>query len=172
MKRIIYLLLFLVATSNLLCACKPLNPPCNPYGPGEGRDPDPSQSYPVVCEDYYNRYQIADNVNVFLSDRGTLYWYNAATGLCPKICWANLILRSDGYYIRVYRMIRGEMQQIQVLDTRDHFNVTYDILLCDTHSPDDLYPRKISISRIGFGALTVKLLSPTNTSVADEVYYM
>ena len=187
MKKIIYLLLFCVATANVLCACNHRNEPCDPYNQGrtyydgrgngetEGDNPDVNNQdgkNPMVCDDYYNRYQLADGVNIFLSESGTLYWYDAGIGLCPKVCWADLSIRRDGYYVRVYRLIKGEMRQVDVFDSREHFRVYYDILLCDTKSPDRLYPRRIEINNTSYSYVFIYLLSLGSTTKADETYHL
>lgn len=188
MKKIIFLLL--LATSLMSCSRNYGNPPYNPYGYGgtrpgsmpgsgqtEGENPNVNNSdqrNPAVCEDYYNRYQLADGVNIFLSECGTLYWYNASAKICPKICWADLSLRRDGYYIRVYRMIHGEMREVEVLDCREYFCREYNILLCDLQNPDFLYQRRIQVnhSNVEYSEVAVYLRSMTSHYGVDETFIM
>ena len=178
MKKIIYLLLVLTVTCSTSCAREHYNEPYGPnYRDGQTERDNPTVdnsegTHPLVCDDYYNRYNLADGVNVFLSDCGTLYWYDAALDLCPKICWADLSLRRDGYFIRVYRLIRGNMREVAVYDTREIIHVTYDVLICDIASPDYLYPRRVEIAHVCNNDVLVRLLSVRNYNIADEVYHM
>jgi len=188
MKKIIYLLLS--AACLLSCSHSYGNPPCDPYGYGytyhggrpgsgqpEGDNPNvdnSGQRNPGVCEDYYYRYQLADGVNIFLSECGTLYWYNATAQVCPKVCWADLALRRDGYFLRVYRMVGGAMREVEVLDCRQFFCREYNILLCDLQNPDYLYQRRIEVvnSNSTNSVVVVSLCSMTSHAGVDETYLM
>ena len=186
MKRIIYLLLIAVATIGVSCS-RGYNQPDNPYEDGrthsggnnggrtEGDNPsvdNPQDRNPAVCDDYYNRYQLVDNVNIFLSEYGTLYWYNSSVELCPKICWADLSLRREGYYLTIYRLVRGEMREMEVYDCRESFYEQFDILLCDPENPDYIYQRKIRVSHSSSAAVLVELLSIQNSYSVDERFFM
>ena len=185
MKKIICLLLVLATLCSV--SCKPRgNEPYNPYengntygpgsgGPTEGDNPtvnNPDGQSPSVCDDYYNRYSLVDGVNIFLSEYGTLYWYDANLELCPKLCWADLSLRRDGYFIRVYRLVQGEMRQVEVLDTREFVCKIYNILLCDPKSPDYLYPRVIEVIHSSEAATKVGLRSNKTYGALDEYFFM
>ena len=140
-----------------LVSCHPYQPygPYDRYGGGypgsgrpEGSDPiinNGNPSNPGICDDYLNRNKLVDGVNVFLSDYGTLYWYDAGADRCQKLCWADVSVRRVGYYIYIYRYISGEMREFKVYDSREDFSVRLNVLACNTASPDYLIPRVVVV---------------------------
>ena len=189
MKRIIYLLLICVATCGTSCARDHRGEPCNPYYPGdtyrpgngngetEGENPSTNNSDnqdPRVCEDYYNRYLLADGVNIFLSEHGTLYWcyWVDQEPVCPKICWADLSLRRDGNFIRVYRLINGEMRQVECLECGKFVARKYRVLFCPLEYPDYLLSRTITIVNPSGTSVVVEVTSPTDEYKVDEYLHM
>ena len=111
MKKIIFSLL--IATLCCSC-CEWHNRPVDPYwGQGTPEPNDPithtwNQSY-GVCEDYANRYALADGLNVVVTEMGTLGWYDTVSRRYVKLCWTDLAIRTDRGTVDIYRLNNGVM---------------------------------------------------------------
>ena len=150
MKKIIFALL--IAT--LCCSCSRWhNEPGfgNPYyGQGTPEPNDPithtwNPSTCGICEDYANRYSLADGLNIVVTDMGTLGWYDTVSKRYIKLCWTDLAIRTDRGTVDIYRLNNGVMCLQRSYPRSTELNLVYDTFTIIPNSAGYPCPIKVYI---------------------------
>ncbi len=178
MKKII--LLLLTATAFICQSCQEYNRPYDPYydchsgsyGYGQGypgpQDGNHDLPHYGICDDYYNRYNLANGSSVIVTEWGTLAMYDTKLKNYYSLCWADFALYRNGYFLDVYRYdyFTGQLTKRYSFDTRENIYFTTDILLC-CYGAETLYHRKLKVSNNG-STVYVSILKDDNYSSLEH----